>query len=159
MTNPSERDATETREMITFDIGDQSFCMDIMRVREIRGWTETTILPHAPEFVLGIINLRGAVVPIVDLATRLGLPALEPGARHVILVTQLGPRMVGFLVSAVSDIFDVSAGAIQPIPSNWGEARPSFLEGVIAEEDRALGVLDVAAAAPDLGAPGEVLAS
>ncbi|WGH80141.1 chemotaxis protein CheW [Jannaschia ovalis] len=155
MTAEPDQAAFTHREMITFDIDAQSYCMDIMRVREIRGWTEVTVLPHAPDYVLGIINLRGSVVPIVDLSARLGLAPLEPGPRHVILVTQLGPRMVGFLVTAVSDIFDVDAAGIQPIPRVWGNTQPSFLEGVIAGEERSLGVLDVAAAAPEIGLPDD----
>ena len=68
----------DSREMVTFCIGEQDFCMDIMTVREIRGWTEATVLPRAPDYVLGVINLRGAVVPIIDLSSRLGLAPLEP---------------------------------------------------------------------------------
>lgn len=87
------------RELVTFRIGEQDFSMDIMLVREIRGWSEATVLPYAPRYVLGVINLRGAVVPIIDLAARLGLPPTEPGPRHVIIIVVDGTRLTGFLVS------------------------------------------------------------
>ncbi|WP_341871935.1 chemotaxis protein CheW [Roseivivax halodurans] len=86
MSTTDETTGRSARELVSFAIGDQDFCMDIMLVREIRGWTNVTMLPHAPSFILGVINLRGAVVPIVDLASRLGLTPLEPTQRHVIII-------------------------------------------------------------------------
>ena len=68
----------DERELVTFRVGEQDFCIDIIYVREIRSWTPATVLPHAPDYVLGVINLRGAIVPIVDLARRLGLSSLLP---------------------------------------------------------------------------------
>lgn len=79
----------DRRELISFRIGAQEFCVDIMAVREIRGWTPATPLPHSPAYVRGVINLRGAVLPIVDLAERLGLPPSTPTQRHVIIVAQV----------------------------------------------------------------------
>ncbi|MHA6323957.1 chemotaxis protein CheW [Roseivivax sp. CAU 1753] len=145
----------QRRELVTFRIGEQDFCMDIMLVREIRGWTEATVLPHAPDYVLGVINLRGAVVPIVDLASRLGLAALEPGPRHVIIIVADGSRLTGFLVSAVSDILGVSETEIQSVP-NLNDASVSFLSGVITTKARLLRILDVHAALPKQCAGAEV---
>src|SRR5690554_684133 len=92
------------RELIAFRIGEQEFCVDIMAVREIRGWTPATPLPRTPDYMKGVINLRGAVLPIIDLSGRFGLGDTEPSARHVIMVVQIDGRMVGLLVDAVSDI-------------------------------------------------------
>ena len=78
--------AAQRRELIAFRIGDQEFCVDIMSVREIRGWAPATPLPRTPSFVKGVINLRGAVLPIIDLGARLGLKTSEPTARHVIMM-------------------------------------------------------------------------
>src|SRR5271167_2234296 len=86
------------RELIAFRIGEQIFCVDVMSVREIRGWTPATPLPQAPAFVRGVINLRGSVLPIVDLAARLGFALAEPSARHAIVVAQIGHQIVGLLV-------------------------------------------------------------
>ena len=95
------------RELVTFRVGNQDFCIDIMLVREIRGWTPATILPHAPSYVLGVINLRGSVVPIVDLSARLGLQASVPDDRHVIVIAVIENQTVGFLVNSVSDIISI----------------------------------------------------
>src|SRR5581483_5190918 len=97
-------------ELMAFRIGAQEFCIDIVSVREIRGWTPATPLPHSPQFVRGVINLRGAVLPIVDLAARLGLGSVDPSSRHVIIVAQVGRQIVGLLVDAVSEILTVPDG-------------------------------------------------
>src|SRR4051794_17014918 len=104
------------RELLSFRAGNQEFCVDVTAVREIRGWTPETRLPHAPPFVRGVVNLRGAIIPVVDLARRLGLPPADPGPHSVIIVTQVGPQLVGLLVSAVCDIVSTEEGAIQPPP-------------------------------------------
>lgn len=145
----------EARELVSFAIGDQDFCMDIMLVREIRGWTNVTLLPHAPSYILGVINLRGAVVPIVDLASRLGLAPLHPDERHVIIISVLGHQTVGFLVSAVSDILAASPADVQPPPNVGAADQSGFIEGVIAGADRMLRILDIAAALPSIAVPEE----
>src|SRR6478752_8151648 len=93
-TSPS----SANREFVAFRVGAQEFCIDIMGVREIRGWTPATPLPHAPVYVRGVINLRGAVLPIVDLAMRFGLGLTEPTPRSVIIVVQVHQQVVGLLV-------------------------------------------------------------
>lgn len=148
MTAIAETFQSDTRELVTFRVDEQDFCVDIMTVREIRGWTPATILPHAPPYVLGVINLRGAVVPIVDLAARLGLPPSVPDARHVVVIAVVGPQTVGFLVSAVSDIIGVSQQSIQPTPDVTSESTRAFIEGVIATDQRMLRVIDIKAVLP-----------
>src|ERR1700742_3390878 len=110
------QNATDRRELTSFRIGDQEFCVDIMSVREIRGWTAATPLPRSPDFVRGVINLRGAVLPIIDLSARMGLGVIEPEARHVIIVCRIGGQMVGLLVDAVSDILTITDDLIQATP-------------------------------------------
>lgn len=128
-------------ELITFRLGEQEFCLDIMSVRDIRGWTPTTPLPHASSYVKGVINLRGAVLPVVDLAARLGFAPAEPGDRHVIIITQLGNQTVGLLVDAVSDIMSVDQASIQPTPDIACDLACSFTKGVIAKEGRMLSLI------------------
>jgi len=106
------------RELISFRIAEQEFCVDIMAVREIRGWTAATPLPRTPDFVRGVINLRGAVLPIIDLSARMGLGAIEPEARHVIIVCRISGQMVGLLVDAVSDILTITDELIQATPTS-----------------------------------------
>ena len=96
------------REMLTFLIGAQEFCIDVMSVREIRVWTPATPVAHAPSFVCGVINLRGNVLPIIDFAARLGFPPAKPTTRHAILVVQIRDQTIGLLVEGVTEILTVS---------------------------------------------------
>ena len=139
----------ERRELISFRIGAQEFCVDIMAVREIRGWTAATALPRSPSFVRGVINLRGAVLPIVDLAARLGFDSAEPTARHVIIVAQIGPQMVGLLVDAVSDILTVTDEMIQPTPDVACDTVKSFVRGIIAMDGRMISLVALDRVLPD----------
>jgi purine-binding chemotaxis protein CheW len=137
------------RELISFRIGDQEFCVDIMEVREIRGWTPATALPQAPPFVRGVINLRGAVLPIVDLGARLGLGAADPTARHVIIVAQVQNQIVGLLVDAVSDILTVTDEEIQPTPDVASEMVRNFVRGLLAIEGRMVSFISLDRVLPD----------
>lgn len=137
------------RELISFRIGEQEFCVDIMEVREIRGWTPATALPQAPAFVRGVINLRGAVLPIVDLGARLGLGAADPTARHVIIVAQVQNQIVGLLVDAVSDILTVTDEQIQPTPDVASEMVRNFVRGLLAIEGRMVSFISLDRVLPD----------
>jgi purine-binding chemotaxis protein CheW len=131
----------KTIELMAFRIGAQEFCVDIESVREIRGWTPATALPHSPAFVRGVINLRGAVLPIVDLAARLGLPAIEANSRNVVIVAQIGRQIVGLLVDAVSEILTVADEAIQPTPDVASEIAKTFVRGVLAMQGRMISLI------------------
>jgi purine-binding chemotaxis protein CheW len=138
------------RELISFRIGDQEFCVDIMAVREIRGWTPATPLPHTPDYVRGVINLRGAVLPIMDLAARLGLGVVEPTARHVIIVVKLGDRLIGLLVDAVSDILSITDAHVQPAPDVSCDRVRSFVGGIVTIEDRMISQIALDSLLPEL---------
>lgn len=129
------------RELIAFMIGTQEFCVDIMSVREIRGWTPATQLPHAQSYMRGVINLRGSVLPIIDLSARLGLGRTTPRARHVIIVVRAGAREVGLLVDAVCDILSVTADMVQPTPAVASDAVRAFVRGILAVEGRMIGLI------------------
>jgi purine-binding chemotaxis protein CheW len=137
------------RELISFRIGEQEFCVDIMEVREIRGWTPATALPQAPPFVRGVINLRGAVLPIVDLGARLGLGTADPTARHVIIVAQVQNQIVGLLVDAVSDILTVTDEDIQPTPDVASDMVRNFVRGLLAIEGRMVSFISLDRVLPD----------
>lgn len=132
-----------SRELISFRIGEQEFCVDIMVVREIRGWTPATPLPRSPSFLRGVINLRGAVLPIVDLAARLGFEATDPTQRHVIIVAQIERQVVGLLVDAVSDILTVSDDIVQPPPDVASEMVRNFVQGLLAIEGRMISLISL----------------
>jgi len=137
------------RELISFRIGAQEFCVDIMEVREIRGWTPATALPQAPAYVRGVINLRGAVLPIVDLGARLGLGTADPTARHVIIVAQVQNQIVGLLVDAVSDILTVTDEMIQPTPDVASEMVRVFVRGLLAIDGRMVSFISLDRVLPD----------
>jgi purine-binding chemotaxis protein CheW len=147
----TEQDEAE-RELIAFRIGEQEFCIDIMAVREIRGWHPATPLPHAPAFVVGVINLRGAVLPIIDLSARLGLGVVEPSRRHVTIVCRIGPQLVGLLVDAVLDILTVAEDQIQPTPDLASEAAAAFVRGVLAIDGRMISLIGLDRLLPDADA-------
>ncbi len=136
-----KQDSAEPREFVAFTIGSQEFCVDIMAVREIRGWTAETSLPKAPNYVRGVINLRGAVLPIVDLSARLGRTATDPTPRHVIIVGQIGDRFAGILVDAVSEILNSGGKSIQPTPGVGSETAKTFVRGLMALEGRMISVI------------------
>ncbi len=131
------------KELVAFCVAEQEYCVDIMAVREIRGWTVATKLPHAPAYVRGVINLRGSVLPIIDLACRLGLPPREARARDVIIVTQIREQEVGLLVESVSDILTIVDETIQPTPDVASETAKSFVRGVLSVEDRMIRYVDL----------------
>jgi purine-binding chemotaxis protein CheW len=143
MTQKSNVANGSASEFIAFRIGVQEFCIDIMAVREIRGWTPATALPHAPSYVRGVINLRGSVLPIVDLSERLGFPPTETSARQVIIVVQIRAQIIGLLVDAVSDILTQATDAIQPTPDVAKGAVQSFIRGVMAVDGRMIGLIDL----------------
>jgi purine-binding chemotaxis protein CheW len=133
------------RELIAFRVGDQEFCMNVMAVREIRGWTPVTPLPHAPQYVMGVINLRGAVLPIVDLSLRLGMKYAEPTARHVIIVAQVKSKIIGLLVDAVSDILTVADDNIQPTPEISSDLERLYARGILAIDKRMICLIELGA--------------
>ncbi len=141
MTEVARSTGTTPQELITFRVGGQEFCVDVMSVREIRGWTPATPVPKAPSFVRGVINLRGTVLPIVDLAARLGFKPAEPTARHAIMVTQVHRQVVGLLVDGVSDIVTITQDNIQPTPDVASDMAKTFVRGVIVLEGRLISLI------------------
>lgn len=139
----------DPRELIAFRIGEQEFCVDVHAVREIRGWTPATPLPQTPSYVRGVINLRGAVLPIIDLGRRLGLGASEPSARHVIIVSRVGTRTLGLLVEAVSDILTVSEEMIQAAPDVACDTVRAFVKGVIPVDGRMISLIALDGVIPE----------
>ena len=149
MSETLSANAPAARELIAFRIGEQEFCVDIMAVREIRGWTRATPLPRAPGYMKGVINLRGAVLPIVDLGARFGVTTSEPTARHVIMVARLGGRSVGLLVDAVSDIIQLTDEQVQPTPDVASDHVKSFVKGIFAIDGRMISLIELERIVPE----------
>ncbi|CAH0200462.1 chemotaxis protein CheW [Roseomonas sp. CECT 9278] len=126
--------AGASAQYITCTLDDAEFGIDIMAVHEIRGWTPPTAIPHAAAWMRGVTNLRGTIVPIVDLRARFGFGPTEPGAMHVVVIIQNGARTAGLLVDAVSDIVTVEAGRIRPVPEIGAAAPERLLSGLVPLE-------------------------
>lgn len=143
------QNTADQSDVVAFRIGEQDYCIDIAIVREIRGWSPTTILPHAPPHVTGVINLRGAVVAVIDLAARLGLGKTIPTPRHVIVIVTLGEQTVGLLADVVSDILGIEEQAMKPVPEVASDSTRAFITNVITMEDgRMLRKLDLSEVLP-----------
>jgi purine-binding chemotaxis protein CheW len=141
-------DKAESRqELLSFRIEEEEYAVDILRVREIRGWGPVTRIPHMPDHVRGVLNLRGAVVPVIDLRMRFGLEALEYGPTTVVVIlhVEAEDRMqaIGIVVDAVSDVHAVDPGRIQPPPEFGTHLDAGFLKGLLAQDDHLIIVIDV----------------
>lgn len=140
---------TSELELLSFRLAEEEYSVDIMSVREIRGWTRATPLPHAPPHVRGVINLRGTVLPVVDLSVRLGMEPVVGDARNVIIVVQVGNQTAGLLVNAVSDIIALPRSELQTPPELAADAAHSFIEALTIVDGRMIRVLHLAAVLPD----------
>ena len=138
-------------EFVTLIAGGQSFCIEITQIREIRRWTPVTILPHSPGHVLGVINLRGAVIPIIDLAAKLGFPPITPTERHVIIIVAIADRIVGLLVESVSEILGVKSSMVKETPRSSEDESIKSIEGIIPQEDDMTKIINLGSLLPSSG--------
>jgi len=136
----------DSRQVLTFSLGSEVYGVDILRVKEIRGWSPVTRLPHAPPAVLGVLNLRGVVVPIIDLRLRFGLASAEFTAITVIIVlslrTDAGDSEYGIVVDKVMDVVDVAADQVKATPATGAAVASEVIEGIATVDERMLILLD-----------------
>ena len=130
-------------QFISFAIGNDQYGVDIMAVREIKGWVPITHLPKQPDYVRGVLNLRGVMVPIVDLRCRFGQGLTEATAMHVVIVVQIGSRQVGLLADRVLDIVSFDATQVQPVPRVTQSVRLDFLSGLVTIEGQMIALIDL----------------
>ena len=134
------------RKVLTFSLGDEVYGVDILRLKEIRGWSPVTRLPHTPGYLLGVLNLRGVVVPVIDLRLRFGLSATQVTPLTVIIVLSLqtaeGQRECGIVVDSVRDVLDIETQAIRPAPAHSGGSGNEFIEGIATAEEQMLILVD-----------------
>jgi purine-binding chemotaxis protein CheW len=135
---------TNDEQYVTFTVGAEEYGVNILSVREIRGWTQESRLPNLPNYVRGVINLRGIIIPIFDLRARFGGGATEVTKRHVVVVIQVGERTRGILVDAISDILAIGRDAIKPPPDvDSGMIEVEYLSGLYTAEQRMVTLLNV----------------
>ena len=130
-------------EFITFSAGGQNYCLEITQIREIRRWTPVTALPHTPTDVLGVMNLRGAVIPIFDLSARFGLGKTPANERNVVIVAAVEGTTIGLLVESVSEILSVEKSAIQETPDIKSEATRHSIRGMISVDETMVRVVNL----------------
>jgi purine-binding chemotaxis protein CheW len=135
--------AADLSQLISFAIGDEQYGVDIMAVREIKGWSQITPLPRQPDYMRGVLNLRGVMVPIIDLRCRFGQGMTEATPLHIVIVVQIGANHVGLLADRVLDIVSIEASRIQPVPRIAQASRIDFLSGLVTIESGMLALIDL----------------
>jgi purine-binding chemotaxis protein CheW len=130
-------------QLISFAIGDDQYGVDIMAVREIKGWTEITHLPRQPDYVRGVLNLRGVIVPIIDLRCRFGQGLTQATPLHIVIIVQIATKPVGLLADRVLDIVSLDEIQIQPIPKVVQGARLEFLSGLVTIGSTMIALIDL----------------
>jgi purine-binding chemotaxis protein CheW len=146
--SPSPETASAgSQQVLTFVLGSETYGVDILRVQEIRGWSAVTKIPHAPAHVLGVLNLRGSIVPIVDLRMRFALERAEYTSITVIIVLSVqsstGRRDFGVVVDGVSDVVDVDSTTVKPTPDLGSRAATEHIRGLVSVAGRMVMLLDI----------------
>lgn len=130
-------------QLISFAIGDDQYGVDIMAVREIKGWIEITPLPRQPQYVRGVLNLRGVIVPIVDLRCRFGQGLTEATPLHIVIIVHIAGKPIGLLADRVLDIVSLDATEVKPVPRVAQAQRLNFLSGLVTTEDGMIALIDL----------------
>jgi purine-binding chemotaxis protein CheW len=141
--NNSTDASDEAAQYLTVNLGNEEYAVDILAVREIRGWTPVTRIPQAPPYVLGVLNLRGAIVPVLDLRLRFNLDREEYTATTVTVIVMVNGRQFGVVVDAVSDVVEVAPNGIRPVPDMGTTVDTEYLKGLTSVGERMVLLLDV----------------
>ncbi|HQU29111.1 MAG: chemotaxis protein CheW [Nitrospirales bacterium] len=135
--------SSEDQQYLTFNLAEEYYGVDILKVQEIKGYTTVTRIPNTPDYLKGVLNLRGTIVPIVDLRMKFGMGTTEPTPFTVVVVVNVRNRVMGFLVDAVSDVLDLNAKQIQPPPELGSAVDINFVAGIGNANDRLVTLLDI----------------
>lgn len=149
--------AAGVREYLTFRLGQEEYGIDILKVQEIRGYETPTRIAHAPPFVKGVVNLRGTIVPIVDMRLKFNCAKAEYNSLTVVIILNLGTRIVGIVVDSVSDVMELPAGSIKPVPDVESGINSGCILGLGSVGDRMLILLNIGKlmAGADMGLSGD----
>ena len=142
-------------EYLSFTLGNEHYGVDILKVQEIRGYDAVTRVPDAPDYIKGVINLRGTIVPVIDLRLKLRLDEARYDAFTVMIVLNVEDRVVGIVVDSVSDVIPLNADQIRPTPEFGAAVDTRFISGIGTQDDRMLILLDIETLldTADLGQP------
>jgi len=132
---------------LTFVLATEEYAVDILRVQEIKGWNKPTPIPNTPEYLCGVINLRGTIVPIIDLRLRFGLERLPYGQMTVIVVVRVNSgnkeRIMGIVVDAVSDVYDINEAEVKPTPEFGSVINIEFVKGLANVSEKMIIILEI----------------
>jgi purine-binding chemotaxis protein CheW len=135
--------STDDRQFLTFNLGEELYGVDILRVQEIKGYTAVTKIPNTPPHIKGVLNLRGTIVPILELRTKFGMPTIEYTPFTVIIVVVVHEKIMGLVVDAVSDVLDIDRKDIQAPPQFGANVDVRFLNGIGKSGDKLVALLDM----------------
>lgn len=141
--NESQHSSEPTQELLTFTLGSEEYAIDILRVQEIRGYDQVTAIANSPAFIKGVINLRGAIVPIIDLRIKFNLPVVTYDQFTVVIILNVMKRIIGVVVDSVSDVIALAHGAIKPPPEFGSTFNTEYLMGLATVEERMLILVDI----------------
>ena len=143
MPNNEHATTDASRELLTFTLGREEYGIDILKVQEIRGYDAVTTIANAPEFIKGVINLRGIIVPIVDMRIKFKMPKVTYDETTVVIILNVAKRVVGMVVDGVSDVTELKAEQIRPAPEFGGSLDTQYLQGLGTIDDRMLILVDI----------------
>ena len=135
--------AAEKKEFLAFTLGSEEYCIDILKVQEIRGYETVTPLPNTPAFMKGVVNLRGIIVPIIDLRMKLHLQKVEYDQFTVVIVLGIRGRVIGVVVDSVSDVVALEAEEIKPAPQMGAAIKTDYINGLVSIDQRLLIIIDI----------------
>ncbi len=142
-----EPDNSDDQQYLTFMMSDEEYGVDILAVQEIRGWEESTLIPNAPDYIRGVINLRGTIVPIMDLRIRFGLKCVEYSPVTVVIILKVerenGERVMGIVVDAVSDVYTIADTSTRKPPELTEDKNSGFIKGLVNVNEKMVILLDV----------------
>ena len=135
--------AADKQQFLSFQLGAEEYGIDILRVQEIRAYEKATRIPNTPEFIKGVINLRGVIVPVVDLRMKFGLETAEYNEVTVVVVLNVADRTIGIVVDKVSDVLALGEGDIRPAPEFTAKVENAFVRGLATIDQRMLIIADI----------------
>ncbi|MFW1678014.1 chemotaxis protein CheW [Pontibacter sp. JAM-7] len=139
--------SSDSRQYLSFLLDNEEYGVDILRVQELRGWTPVTRIPEMPDYLQGVLNLRGAIIPVVDLRARFGLPAREYGPTTVVIVVKVdsgkAERAMGIIVDAVAETYTLEKNEIQPAPNFGGVVNSEYITGLTSQDDKMIVLIDL----------------
>jgi purine-binding chemotaxis protein CheW len=135
--------ATDGSQYLTFTLGDEEYGVDILKVQEIKGYSAITPIPNTPPYIKGVMNLRGTIIPVVDLRTKFAMAGTAYTRFTVIIVVAVGTKVVGLVVDAVSDVLNIPQADVQPAPDFGCQADTRFINGMAKAGDKLIVLLDI----------------